>query len=715
MEFLLAIVESLASKAAEYTVEPTVRRLGYLFKYKTKFQDLRSKVKELEDATERVQESVDAANRDGREIFDDVQRWLTTASEKISDEAARQLQEDKEKAMKRCFAGFCPDFKSRYQLSKKADKEAIAITELLKQKFDVVSRPFVPKATDIIRPVKEYEAFDSRSKALDEVMEALKNNNVNIIGVHGMGGVGKTTLVTYVARQAEEKRSFDAVVFVRVAQTTDPELIQKQIASQLGLKLDDNQTIDVRAAHLCNRLKKAEKVLIVLDDIWKELEVETIGIPSADQHKGCKILMTSRMPGVLNLMSSQKLIPIDILDEVEAWNLFKKMAGHVTESFDVKTIAEEVAQKCAGLPLAITTVAKALRGKKLAQWKDALEQLNSSEINSEGIGGAVYKAIDTSYTYLETKERKSTFLLCGIMGHGAAIEDLLKYCRGLGLFDSLDTMEKMRNRVVSFVDDLIDSSLLLAGSTPERFGIHDVVRDVAISIASRDCCWLALGEEDVFEEWSNKDTMRNCNLVGKVSELPDGLECPNLTFFSMFGTVEVPANFFNAIQGLRVLEFGRTNFTVLPSSLVCLKTLRTLCLRNCDLEEICILGDLRNLEILDLCGSSITVLPEEIGQLTKLKLLDLKYCRNLQVISPNVLSKLSSLEELYLYDSFDGWEVDGIESPRNNASLAELQPLSRLTTLEVHIPNVKALPKDNLSLERKGRFRVSIGFFIIMV
>ncbi|KAL4318537.1 hypothetical protein GQ457_18G005070 [Hibiscus cannabinus] len=423
--------------------------------------------------------------------------------------------------------------------------------------------------------------------------------------------------------------------------------------------------------------------------------------------------MTSRNSDVLKSMGSQKLFPIDELNEDEAWDLFKKVAGHIAERSDIRSTAKKVTKKCAGLPLAVTTVAKALKHKEnLYEWEDALELLKPSEININGISGAVYSAIQLSYTYLETEERKSTFLLCSIMGHDAAIKDLLKYCRGLGLFPRLDTMEKVRNRVLSLVNKLKDSSLLLAGSTPERFGIHDVVRDVAISIASRDRCWLALGEEDVFEGWSNECTMRNYNLVrlhyAKVSELPDGLECPNLTFFSMNGTVEVPDNFFNRIPRLKVLEFVGTNLTALPSTIGYLKTLCTLCLIDCDLQDIVILGELRNLEILDLHGSAIVVLPDEIGQLNRLKLLDLNGCNNLQVVSPNVLSKLSNLEELYLYD-FDKWEVEGMETPRSNASLVELQHLSRLTTLEIHIPNVKVMPNDNLFFGKMERYKISIG------
>jgi hypothetical protein len=60
------------------------------------------------------------------------------------------------------------------------------------------------------------------------------------------------------------------------------------------------------------------------------------------------------------------------------------------------------------------------------------------------------------------------------------------------------------------------------------------------------------------------------------------------------------------------------------------------------------IGELKNLKVLNLSGSKIRQLPKEIEQLTDLKLLDLTNCSQLEVIPPNVLSNLKKLEELYM-------------------------------------------------------------------
>ncbi|KAK8482056.1 hypothetical protein V6N12_011356, partial [Hibiscus sabdariffa] len=420
-------------------------------------------LRNLKDARERLQQSVDSANRRGEVIFDDVQRWLIEVNEKISDQAATQLQEDEEKVTKRCFMGFCPDFKSRYHFSKKADKEANVIAQLLTKNdaFNVVGYPPAVEVMDIIRPVKEYEAFGSRRAAFDGVMAALEDETVSIIGVYGMGGVGKTTLVKEVAAQAKEKLSFDEVVFVAVTQTPNTMNIQNEIANQLGLELDKDSSEHVRAVRLRDRLKKAKKILVILDDLWQEHELVTFGIPSVDQHKGCKMLMTSRSLDVLKRMDSGHNISIDILKEDEAWNLFKKMAGDIVERSDLRSAAVEIVKRCAGLPIAITTVAKALKPKEnLWEWEDALRRL------SEELG--------------------PIFLLCSIMGRDAAVEDLLRNAIGLGFIHDVNTMKESRDSVLTLVNNLKTSCLLLEGSHPTRFDMHDVVRDVAQSIASRD-------------------------------------------------------------------------------------------------------------------------------------------------------------------------------------------------------------------------------------
>ncbi|KAL3612829.1 hypothetical protein D5086_003849 [Populus alba] len=91
---------------------------------------------------------------------------------------------------------------------------------------------------------------------------------------------------------------------------------------------------------------------------------------------------------------------------------------------------------------------------------------------------------------------------------------------------------------------------------------------------------------------------------------------------------------------------------------------------------------------------SIEELPDEIGELKELRLLDVRGCRRLRRIPVNLIGRLKKLEELLIGGrSFEGWDVDGCDSTGGmNASLKELNSLSRLAVLSLRIP------KNNLML-----------------
>ena len=124
--------------------------------------------------------------------------------------------------------------------------------------------------------------------------------------------------------------------------------------------------------------------------------------------------------------------------------------------------------------------------------------------------------------------------------------------------------------------------------------------------------------------------------------------------------------------------------------------------------DIAIISELKKLESLSLIGSNIEQLPKEIEQLIHLRLLDLSNCSKLQVIPPNIISSLSQLERLRMENSFTGWEVEGSNDKRTNASLSELKYLSHLGTLDMEVPDAKLLPKGIL-FENLIRFKILIG------
>ncbi|KAL5823703.1 hypothetical protein ACOSQ4_021603 [Xanthoceras sorbifolium] len=711
-----AVINVAADQAVRPLVDSIATQLGYIWNYKTNFDNLEKQVQELQGRRDMVQHAVEEAKRNGEEIERQVVNWLDSVN-KMIDEATEIVDANKQANMK-CFKRLCPDLKKRYQHSKKAAGKAKDVVRLREDgKFDKVSYRTIPKET--WHPSnKLYEDFESRRSTVENILNALRNPDTNMVEVYGMGGVGKTTLVNEVGKQAEEQKLFVAVVFVEVSEKPDTRKIQGEIADKLGLEFRE-ETESGRARKLCERLKKESNILLILDNIWKDLDLATIGVPFGNEHRGCKLLLTSRSVNVLsNDMNSSKNFSIGNLNEKEAWDLFRMVAGACIEQH--KSLALEVAKRCGGLPIAIVTIARALKDKPVHEWRNALGELNRpSAENLEGsVTAEAYSCIRLSYNYLETDELKSTFLLCSTIAftYNASIENLLRYGMGLNLFRAVYTMKEARDRVITLVQKLKYCSLLLEDtpSNGEGFSIHDVVRDVGRSIATKDHNQFTVIEGIIPREWKEKNILKSCTSIylHDITELPNKeLDCPLLKFLYMKGRnkhSKIPDNFFIGMLNLRVLHLINMELSPLPTSLCCLVNLRTLCLNCSWLRDMGFIVDMKDLEILVLSCGTIKQLPIEIGQLTQLRVLDLSNCHSLEVIPPSIISKLTQLEELYMSYGFDKWHVEGLDNESKNASLDELKHLSQLTTLHICIPDSKIVPKGLFS-HKLQRYQIYIG------
>ncbi|KAL6201156.1 hypothetical protein ACLB2K_024871 [Fragaria x ananassa] len=660
-----------------------------------------------------MEHDVETEERKGKKIKTEVQNWLTKVDQltKEADDLNR-----KHLAQTKCL----PNLKLRHHLSRKSTKLVLEVAGLLEKKNIPDQIAYVAKPEDMC--IQDYEAFDSRTSTAMAVINILRNSNTYmIIGVYGIGGVGKTTLVKEVNYQlaTSGEKLFDEVVMIRDLKH-DPsiERIQKEIAEKLGLELPENGTPAGRARLISNRIKD-KKTLVILDDVWESIDLEAVGLP---RMATLKILLTSRTKLVLAQdMGTQKEFPLEVLNEEETWRLFQKMAGDIVEDPDIQTIASQVAERCGGLPLLIVTVARSLKDSPLYDWKDALRRLKN--FDGKGLEEQTYAAIEWSYDKLKGEELKSVFLLCASevgSANDVYILDLLKYSMGLGFIKDVETMEEARNALHSLLKKLQQSCLLLDTGNNKWVSIHDLVKHVAKRIAARHHHVLSVSHGSELKEWPDMEFREKCTSISskycQTLELPEVLQCPELTMLALFGDDddslrEIPSNFFKEMKKLKVLDLTSWSIASLPPSLKFLKDLQTLCLDQCTLEDIALVGELQNLKILSFLQSKFKKLPEEIGQLTRLRLLDLTDCSQLEVISPDVISKLKRLEELRMgKNSFNKWEAGRVgETKRSNASLEELTCLPRLTALHIHIPDATILPANLFTTSKLERFQICIG------
>ncbi|KAF3946018.1 hypothetical protein CMV_027668, partial [Castanea mollissima] len=103
-------------------------------------------------------------------------------------------------------------------------------------------------------------------------------------------------------------------------------------------------------------------------------------------------------------------------------------------------------------------------------------------------------------------------------------------------------------------------------------------------------------------------------------------------------------------------------------------------------------------------------LPNELGKLQNLRLLDLMRCDQKNPIQPGLLQRLSLLEELYIVeDSFKDWDDEERQAERCNVNLSELSSLSRLIVFSLHL-SMKRLPEGFVFPDLQ-RYDISINSF----
>ncbi|KAI5640042.1 hypothetical protein M9H77_00402 [Catharanthus roseus] len=709
---------SVAAKVAEYLVAPIGRPFGYLFFFNNNLKNLQEQIAQLEDMRVVVQRQVDAAKRNVEVIRPAVEAWLTEVDKTKSD--SDEIFEQVRRIGTSCFRGWCLHTRSRYSLSRRAKKLGEVVLDLQgRGRFDRVADP-TPIACLPTISSGGFKNFESRNLVVKEIMEALQDDEIRMIGICGMGGTGKTMLVKEISQKAKREHMFDEVTLAVVSQNLNVREIQNQLADRLGLSFPE-ETISVRAERLHARLmmNDSKKILVILDDVWNTIELEEIGIPVGGDRSGCKVLFTSRIQLLFDIRETQrKNISVGFLSEEESWDFFKEIVGNSVENPVLLDTARKVVEECGCLPLAIKTVGSALRDKDVRAWKDALTQLQRHKVtNIPGIDEKLYSSIKLSYSYLESKQAKSLLMLCSLFpeDYDIPIEILVRYGKGLCLFSDIDSLENVRNRVHSLVADLRSFSLLLAGKREGSVKMHDVVRDVVISIASFDDHRLKQ-LQFVNEDKSGTAISLNINEFDKLPadlNFPPNLQLFQLQSISRFSrhTLNMRDNFFEGMKELRVIDLTGSSINPLPSSLCFLSNLFTLCLDYCKLRtDLSIIGSLKQLEVLSFFCSELDEVPGEIRELRKLKLLDLRCRRGPRTIPSSVFSELTNLEELYI-GRFSDWEEAGYHG---NARIRELNSLSSLKILQMCASSCDVISElTEFPFEKLVKFNISdsYGFY----
>ncbi|XP_058092036.1 disease resistance protein At4g27190-like [Magnolia sinica] len=690
---------------------PLAEQLDYVINADAHLEALTRAAEELKCKRKDIQgDDGDGPLKKRRKLNHQAEHWINDSSN-IENEVDSIKSEFEQRPT--FLNGLCTNYFSRYRLGKRAVRILDEVKDL-NEKTPLGEVTLSPPRPTVAEKQESLPPGQSTSEqTLEEIWQCLQDEESRIICLYGMGGIGKTTLMKAINNRLVGTQDFDIVLWVTVSKELKIERIQKEIGHELNLFfLDGEQKRDKLFTTL-----KDMKYMLILDDLWRDFDLEEAGIPLPNGQNRCKIAITTRFIQVSNAMEADKHIRVKTLTSEESWNLFCDKAGDVARLPGIQPLAEEVVNECSGLPLAIITVGRAMRRKdKKELWLDALRALRGSAPEIQGMEPNVFLSLKLSYDHLEDDKHKRCFLYCALFpeDYNIRIPKLLKFWTMEGYIDNVESFEDASNKGHAIIERIKEACLLEEGvSGDTHVKMHDLIRDLAIWITStsQELKFLVRArmelkvppKEEMWEEMGRISLMSN-----EIEELPMRPNCPKLESLLLRKNTQlkiIPNNFFDLMPKLQILDLSYTAIESLPMSLSLLVNLRALILKRCrSLLELPPFEQLKELEFVDLSCSAISNLPEGFGNLVKLKQLDLSNLDCLISIPNNVLSRLSRLEELRLLKTYINWSTAAEPQVMGEASLGEVASLTRLSTFDITIPNIDCLEHD-VFCRRWSRFR----------
>jgi NB-ARC domain len=208
------------------------------------------------------------------------------------------------------------------------------------------------------------------------------------VGLHGMGGIGKTVQAIAIANDAAVRRAFpDGIYWVTVGQRPDILSLQRDLARALAADAPNFAT-DTEAKGRLKALLANKRALVILDDLWHPADAEPFD--AVGPHG--RLLLTTRDAGLLTALGAREM-SLDVLSEHQALALLTEWSGQPREQ--LPAAARDVAVTCGYLPLALSLAAARVRDG--ASWQDVLAALRRGDLEFlDHPYGSVFKSLRMS-------------------------------------------------------------------------------------------------------------------------------------------------------------------------------------------------------------------------------------------------------------------------------------------------------------------------------
>ena len=652
---------------ADTAVSPLIARLISLLTEEAKLlRGIHGEVADIKDELESIQlflKDADARATEEKDISDGVKTWVKQVREVAFhiDVAIDQylLHEAKHDPRRLHFTGFFPKithllktFNSRHEIATKI-QEIKASVQKIKDRSKRYSFKSIdqgsssgarndrwhdPRKDSFYLDDADVVGIESpRDELIGWLVEGLPYRTV--LSVVGMGGLGKTTLAKKVYDHQKVRGHFDCHAWIPVSQSYNTEhLLRSMIKQFCKARMEyppqglDEMDEELLINELRNYLQQ-KRYVVVFDDVWKIDFWEDIKHALIDNHKGGRIMITTRNREVASYCKKSSTVHVHELQPLphdEAWKLFCKrvfqfdFGGHCPPALE--NLSHNIVEKCKGLPLAIVAIGGLLstKDKTIFEWQNLHDGLGIELGRNPHLVG-VDKILSLSYEDLPYN-LKSCFLYLGMYPEDYSINcvRLIRQWIAEGFVKKIEgkTVEEIAREYLTELihRSLVQVSIVDFDGKVRRCRLHDLLREIVLQkMKDLSFCHVLSKKELSFEGLTRRVSIDK----GSYSVLK-GFKDKHIHSILLFNLDELPKSFmitfFADFKLLKVMDFEDAPLYHIPEDMGSLFHLRYLSFRNTKVNVLPkSIGKLQNLETLDLKQTLICDIPVEINKLGKLR------------------------------------------------------------------------------------------------